>query len=111
MHWFIMHSIMTNPALLKDAKGGPPPTEIFAIFKWFYLFMGTMLCGAGLGNFLSGFCIIRRRARLFSMIVAGINCVGFPIGTTLGVFSFVVLLRESVVEVYAATSQSTPSAG
>jgi len=39
---------------------------------------------------------------MFSLIIAGINCVQFPFGTVLGVFTFVVLLRDSVRELYEA---------
>jgi hypothetical protein len=88
----------------KNAKNGaqPPPKEFFAIFKWFYAFMGTMTVGAGLANLISGFCILRRRARTFSLIIAGVSCLGFPFGTVLGVFTLVVLLRDSVREEYEA---------
>ena len=34
------------------------------------------------------------------MIIAGINCLGIPLGTTLGVFTFIVLLRPSVQHVF-----------
>ena len=43
---------------------------------------------------------------MFSLVVAGLNCMGFPFATVLGVFTFLVLLRESVVELYEATSSA-----
>ena len=36
------------------------------------------------------------------MIVAGLNCVHIPLGTVLGVFTLVVLMRDSVRESYDA---------
>src|SRR5438105_6839202 len=87
LHWFFVHAIFENPAMFKDAKNGAPPKEFFAIFKWFYLFMGTMMAGMGLAMLASGLCIQRRKARVFSLVVAAINCLGFPFGTALGVFS------------------------
>ena len=102
LHWMIMHSFMGNPALWKDAKGGPPPAEFFAIFKWFYVFFGVVIVTLGLGNLLSGWCLLKRRARMFSLVVAGVNCLGFPFGTALGVFTLIILLRESVIELYSA---------
>jgi hypothetical protein len=103
-HWFFMSSIFDHPEMWKNAKNGaqPPPKEFFAIFQWFYAFMGAMILGGGLANLISGFCILRRRARLFSLVVAGVGCLFFPFGTALGVFTLVVLLRESVREEYAA---------
>lgn len=104
LHWFFMSSIFDNPEMWKNAKDAPPPPpkEFFAIFKWFYAFMGVMIVGGGLASLVSGFCILRRRARMFSIVVAGVSCLGFPFGTALGVFTLVVLLRDSVREEYEA---------
>jgi hypothetical protein len=107
MHWLVMHTFMSDPALWKDAKGGPPPAQIFAVFKWFYLFFGAVIVAIGLGNLVSGWCLLRRRARIFSLVMAGIDCLGFPFGTVLGVFTLIVLLRESVVELYGAPGPSS----
>ena len=103
LHYAIMQMVMTNPEIWKNQKGGgPPPEQFFAIFKWFYLFFGLLLVVGGVGNLLSGLFIRKKRNRIFSLIVAGINCVQFPFGTMLGVFTFVVLLRDSVRELYEA---------
>ena len=107
LHWWFLYTMLTNPAFTKAPQNGPPPAEFFAIFKWFYLVMGTLILSGGIGNLLSGICIRRRKARVFSLIVAGINCLCFPFGTVLGVFTFVVLLRESVVEAYEHTPSPT----
>lgn len=108
LHWFFMHTFFDNPEMWKNAKEGPPPKEFFAIFQWFYIVMGGFILTAGLANLASGFCIWKRRARVFSLIVAGLNCLCFPFGTALGVFTFVVLLRESVAEVYEAEAGRIP---
>ncbi len=108
MHWLLMSTVMGNPEMWKDSSGKgapPPPQAFFAIFKWFYLLMGTMIVASGVGNVISGLCIQSRRGRVFSLIVAGINCLFFPFGTVLGVFTFVVLLRGSVTEVYEAAGK------
>lgn len=104
---FVVHIVLgivalRNPALLTGptTAPGPPP-------QWFgYLFtgMGTamVLVGWGLGivNIISGRFIRRRRARLFSLVVAGLNCTNLPFGVLMGVFTFVVLLRDSVRALY-----------
>ena len=108
MHWFMLSTMFGNPEFAKGAKGAPPPAEFFALFKWFYLFMGTMLVAGGLGNLLSAGFIKARRHRTFSLIIAGVNCMAFPIGTALGVYTFVVLLRDSVQELYEASAQPNP---
>jgi hypothetical protein len=42
--------------------------------------------------------ISMRRYRTFCMVVAGLTCLSVPLGTALGVFTFVVLARPAVIE-------------
>ena len=58
---------------------------------------------------ISGRGIARRQGRTFSMVVAGVACAFFPLGTTLGVFTLIVLLRDSVKGLYA-TCEAAPVA-
>ena len=60
-------------------------------------------------NVTSGFCLWKRKARLFSLVVAGINCLQIPIGTGIGVFTFIVLMRDSVRGIYARASSPGPA--
>ena len=100
LHHGLMQHFFDNPEMWKNQKGGPPPAEFFSIFKWFYLFMGTAFLAGGIVNLVSGLFIQKRKYRLFSLIVAGINCIQIPFGTTLGIFTIIVLLRESVRDLY-----------
>ena len=102
LHYALMHAVLANPEMWNSAKGGPPPAQIFALFRWFYVVFGTLLVIGGVLNLLSGRFIHRRRHRVYSLIVAGLNCMQLPFGTMLGVFTFVVLLRDSVREAYDA---------
>ena len=104
VHWFLMHSAFDNPAMWKNQQGGPPPKEFFAAFKWFYVIFGSCIILAGVANVASGWLIRKRRARVLSLVVAGLNCMGFPFATVLGVFAFIVLLRDSVAELYEAAA-------
>ena len=100
-HFMLMHEIFANPKFLQNQKQGPSPAEIFAIVKWVYLIIGVWCVVSGLLNVISGFCLRARKARTFSLVVAGINCLHVPLGTVLGVFTLIVLLRDSVRELYA----------
>jgi hypothetical protein len=105
VHYTAIHALLAEPAALKNPPGsGPPPGDFFGIFKWFYLMVGTLAIGGGFGNLLSGLLIVRRKLRIFSLIMAAVNCVMVPFGTVLGVFTMVVLLRPSVCEAYGAAS-------
>lgn len=110
LHWLFIHMIITNPEMMKGAKHGPPPEQVFAILQWIYCIIGSCIVTAGVLNLISGWCILKRRARVFSLIVAGLDCAVIPIGTTLGVFTFIVLLRDSVREVYEAEQSPPPAA-
>lgn len=99
-HFTLMHFMFTNPAFWQGQKSGPPPTAFFSIFIVFYLIAGTGMVVAGILNVMSGLFLRARKYRTFSMVVAAINCLQLPFGTVLGVFTFVVLFRESVRSMY-----------
>lgn len=101
LHYLFLGYFMNNPEMWNESQGGPPPDEVFAIFKYFYIVMGLILLMASLSNALSARFVQVRKYRTFSLLVAGANCLMFPFGTILGVFAFVLLLRDSVAEIYA----------
>lgn len=99
-HYAVLHTVFTNPKMWENQKQGPPPAEFFAMFKWFYLVFAVWFLGSSVLNVVSGLCIRGRKHRTFSLIVAGINCLHIPLGTVLGVFTIIVLMRDSVRELY-----------
>lgn len=111
VHYTIMSTVFDNPEMWKNAKGTPPPPQFFAAFKWFYLFFGVIVVLGGVANLVSARCIQKRRGRMFSLVVAGISCLQIPFGTALGVFTFIVLLRESVRGLYAQSERDAAAAG
>jgi hypothetical protein len=102
VHFAIFHTVFANPKMWESQKGSPPPAEFFSIFKWFYLILGLWFLGSCALNLISAFCLRARKARTFSLIVAGINCLHMPLGTVLGVFTIIVLIRDSVRQLYEA---------
>ncbi|MCX6855353.1 MAG: hypothetical protein NTV80_10665 [Verrucomicrobia bacterium] len=109
LHYLVVHTFLADPGIWKNNpnSGGPPPEILFDIFKWFYVVIGALFTAGAIANLLSGLWIRKRKNRVFSLIIAGINCIQFPFGTALGVFTLVVLLRDSVRESYEA--QEMPS--
>jgi hypothetical protein len=113
MHYLMMHAIISNPAGVTGTPGATPPPNpeaFFAIFRWFYIAMGGFMVLASLANFISGWCMFRRKARVLSMVVAGIDCMALPFGTMLGVFTLIILSRDSVLELYESAGRSGPPA-
>ena len=109
LHWFVMETVFSNPETWKNSQGSPPPAQFMAVFKWFYIAMGVLIVASGVANVVSGSLIRQRRGRVFSLVVAGVNCLAFPFGTVLGVFTFVVLARPSVEELYTSTPVAAPA--
>jgi hypothetical protein len=99
-HFALFHAFLDNPKMWENQKQGPPPAELFAMFKWFYAVFGLWFAGSGVLNLISAFCLRAKKHRTFSLIVAAINCLHVPLGTVLGVFTIIVLLRYSVRELY-----------
>ena len=74
----------------------PFPKEIIPFFIAFYVVIGFFLVVLCVCNILSGLYVRKRKNRTFSFVIAGVNCLQFPLGTALGVFTFIVLSRPAV---------------
>jgi len=125
LHYTMMRFVFTNvekfektaPASAKAEEAAQHlaqapfnPADIMSIFVWVYVLIGIIIVVGGTLTFLSGRFMHQRKNRTFSMIIAGLNCLHFP-GIVLGVFSLVVLTRESVARLYAEAEASRNAAG
>jgi hypothetical protein len=88
--------IITGKILQKDAEivQMGPQFLIIGVIMFFY---GQI---TSIATIFAGKYIKNNKNHLFCLIIAGFNCMFFPIGTALGVFTFVVLLRESVKKLF-----------
>jgi hypothetical protein len=102
VHYFIMHTLFSNPDMWKSQTQAMPPKAFLDAFIWFYLFMGVLLLTGLVLNVLSGLFLLQKRNRVFSLIIGGLNCLQIPFGTALGVFTIIVLSRDSVRELYSS---------
>ncbi len=88
-------------------EDGPP-----RVFAWLFLVLpGTfMLLGWALAAclFLAGRYLAARKHYTFCLVMGAISCLFMPFGTVLGVFTIIVLMRPSVVELFA-TEAGVPS--
>lgn len=80
-------------------KGGEAPP---AFFGWMFIAVPLVfvLCGLALAvaMAIAGRKLQRQRSYLYCLVIAGIECMLFPFGTTLGVLTLIVLLRPTVKE-------------
>lgn len=91
MGWFILHA-PPDP----HQKGGPPPE----IFGWILIVVGVAFFLLGMAFSIcvaiSGRCLARRRGYWFAFVLACVECLFFPFGIILGVFTLIVLVRPAV---------------
>lgn len=92
----LIHVAVGIIVLIAGKQGNGPP----AAFGWLFILIGGFVFVLGWAFaatvVLSGFYISKRRHYLFCLVMAGVECVFMPFGTVLGVFSLIVLTRESV---------------
>jgi hypothetical protein len=103
-HYALFSMFFSDPQMWHKAQGAqnmPDPRFMMGMFRVFYMVFGTWFLASAVINVLSGVFMRRMQHRLFSLIVAGFNCLHMPLGTILGVFTFIVLCRESVARDYA----------
>ena len=74
------------------------------VFGWMFFVMGLVAFIIGQASsvliIVSGRFIKTRKKRVFSFVMACVACLGAPLGTILGVFTIIVLSRDSVKRIY-----------
>jgi hypothetical protein len=108
LHYLLFRVFLTNPDLWEKGENPPDPqwVELFqSILVVFYFLGAVFLLAQMILNLLGGLYLLGRRHRIFCMVVAGINCLQVPLGLILGVFTLIVLSRDSVQELFARTTQ------
>jgi hypothetical protein len=100
VHFAFMRAIFTRPDLWKNQKNGPPPSFVTDLILWLFAFALAMIVIVTVLNLLAGIFIRQRRHRMFSLVVGALNCLQVPFGTALGVFTIIVLTRDSVRRLY-----------
>jgi hypothetical protein len=109
----IIHLVLGLFFILAPEKFGPNPAQqppafigwLFVIFATFAIALGLILASliVTTGRFLG-----RRRHHTFCLVIAFIECLMMPFGTVLGVFTIIVLLRDSVKQLFALGAQAMP---
>ena len=97
----LSHHPPTNPAQQ------PPP----AALGWAFVVLGIFLFLLGMvfALFLTfaGRSLSRRKHYWFAFVVACIECIFIPFGTILGVFTIIVLSRESVKTLFSSAAEAS----
>lgn len=106
LHFLMMRTFFMNPEMWnKKPAAEQPPEQIFLFMKLFYQLGALLIVAFLVANVMSARFLAMRKNRTFSFIVAGLNCIQIPLGTALGIFTFIVLSRPSVERLYAEAAQ------
>jgi hypothetical protein len=106
VHYTMMQRMLSMEQTNNSANA--PPEAFLDIFIWIYVAMAaTFLIGMALNVIAAGF-LKARKHRTFCMVVAGLNVLQVPFGTLLGVFTILVLGRESVRQTFESATSASP---
>ena len=100
---FMMALIMGSAEILRDPNRVPNPSESLdswgAVFGMSALYILWWILAIAL--LLAGVKLWKKKSRTFCLIVAGVECLSFPLGTLLGVFTLTTLNKDSVKKLFA----------
>jgi hypothetical protein len=89
-----------------EGQGGPPPTA----FGWLFVMMAAAFIVAGFViaglMVMTGRFLAKRRHYLFCLVIAGVECLFMPFGTALGIFTIIVLVRDSVKQLFLTNGRA-----
>lgn len=88
-----------------DGKNPPPP-----LVGWIFVILGGtfILCGwaLALAVVIAGRKLKKRRSWTYCIVLGALECMFMPFGTVLGAFTIIVLMKDSVKELFAAKRQN-----
>ena len=87
-----------------NQQGEMPPSAVgwfFIIIASAFIILGVVIAAL---IFITGRFLSRRKNHTFCLVIAALECLFIPLGTILGVFTIIVLMRDSVKHLFA-TSQ------
>src|SRR5437868_8304254 len=94
--------------------GTPKPGEELPpeFLGWIFVGLGSFLFLLGITMaiciLIAGRCLSRRKYYSFTLVMACIECLFIPFGTILGVFTIIVLSRESVRGLFSTAAEPVP---
>jgi hypothetical protein len=107
LHFVLFIIVVANASAFPAGNEQPFPREMMYFLIPFYFTAGLVTAVYAGGNLLTGWFLRRKTHRVFSFVVAGLDCLQIPWGTILGVFTIVVLARPSVRRLYEARESTS----
>ena len=98
LHFFMGLALATGAFGDADPETRPIGFVIMLVALGF-IFLGWTL--AALMAF-AGRSLAKRKRYTFCLVMGGVECIFMPVGTVLGVFTIIVLVRDSVKEIFSS---------
>ncbi|QYO66389.1 hypothetical protein [Leptolyngbya sp. 7M] len=83
-----------------ESENDPPPVFLGYLFVGIALVIIAMFATLGVLNLIAARNLGEYRNWIFCVVMAAVNIMFSPIGLVIGIFSLVVLLRESVKQLF-----------
>lgn len=104
IHLFVGIAIVSGS--FENVKDAPPP-----FFGWFFVGIASAFIVSGFAlaicNFLAGKFLNQHQKYTFCFVMACVNCAFAPLGTILGIFTIIVLVREPVKALFTGVYNSS----
>lgn len=100
----VMFGLFAIVASLAGADAEPEARGMGVLMGFLFMTIGTLIIVTfwviAFCLYLSGSYLKAHKNHMFCMVMSVIMCASFPLGTTLGVFTIVVLVRPSVKRLF-----------
>ncbi|RTZ93218.1 MAG: hypothetical protein DSY91_02545 [Deltaproteobacteria bacterium] len=101
IHLFIGIAVLKE-GLSKNPSGGPSPELV----GWIFIIVAVLLILAGwtlaVLMIIAGRKLSKFKSRTFCLVIGAIECALIPIGTILGVFTLILLTKDSVKDLFTS---------
>jgi hypothetical protein len=108
----LIHVAIGLAMVLGAFKGKEPPPPFLG---WFFIILGGcfVLCGwaLALAIIIAGRRLKKRVSRNYCLVVGVVECMIMPFGTILGVFTLIMLMRDSVRQLFATEGRGATTPG
>ena len=102
--YVVLGIVMLNGGMAPPGGGRPDDKIGGIIFMIFGVLGFVLILTMATLSFFVGRSIAARRGHTYCLVVSAFACLNIPIGITLGIFTFIVLLRPSVRELFARSA-------
>jgi hypothetical protein len=104
----IIHLVIGIAMITGQMEEGNNPAP--QLFGWFFAGFASLFILIGwalaIASFFAGKYLKQQKNHTFIFVMAIINCMFAPLGTVLGIFTIIVLLRDSVKQIFNEKSYS-----